>query len=545
MYPETGNGGYTSVHSDVYMIYDAASDEFLDGNHVVLGDRATECLSSFSLDFERTSHNAKAGPDMTVQSITVDGQPASFTFVQPTYPGDPNGEEDPNPQAHEVSQADPVGGPEHNPLPPACSPELPSENAQPDSQDGEQCPANKLVITPSSPIAEGSMFTVAVYYTGRPGVHNDGDGTEEGWFRAPDGSLVSTEPVGSEDWMPLNDYPTAKPTYDFYQTVEAGKVAVANGVLISKTEHAPDAQYPEGSVTWDWESAAPVASYLVQSSVGNYELTEHTGSSGIKYYEAQDESIRPSLKAKNLAIMNMQEEITEYESRYGGSFPFVSDGSIIGTPKVDSGEEEMQTMISFNEGKIELPVLWHENFHQWWGDHVTEGNYDMTFYKEGLADWMERFVYPAHKLEGKAFNAALIKKFDSTYASAGSFWTIAPSAPYPYSLFDNAPTYARPAAAYEALRQILGEPRFAEALGQIQSTYGGANITEPQLEAVFHEWLPVQSEICQERLDRFFVEWLDTAYPSGGGANRPQITGPGLDGPEFYDASAGCSETPS
>ena len=54
-------------------------------------------------------------------------------------------------------------------------------------------------------------------------MHNDGDGTTEGWFRASDGGFVTTEPVGSEDWMPLNDYPTAKPTYDFYDTVDAGK----------------------------------------------------------------------------------------------------------------------------------------------------------------------------------------------------------------------------------------------------------------------------------------------------------------------------------
>jgi hypothetical protein len=44
---------------------------------------------------------------------------------------------------------------------------------------------------------------VTVGYTGRPGVHNDGDGTTEGWFRAPDGGFVTTEPVASEDWMPV------------------------------------------------------------------------------------------------------------------------------------------------------------------------------------------------------------------------------------------------------------------------------------------------------------------------------------------------------
>ena len=194
LYPETGNGGYTSLHTLVHLMYNARSNMFLPGNKVVLTDRATRCLTSFSLDFERHSAN-KAGPDMTVRSVTVNGEPATFRFAQPTYPGDPSGPDDPNPAAHEASQTSPVGGPDHNPLPPACSPELLS-GKHPDALDGTQCPANKLVITPSAPLKRNSVFMVTVSYTGRPGVHNDGDGTTEGWFRAPDGGFVTTEPVG-------------------------------------------------------------------------------------------------------------------------------------------------------------------------------------------------------------------------------------------------------------------------------------------------------------------------------------------------------------
>src|SRR5205809_913165 len=98
---------------------------------------------------------AAAGQDMTVKSVTVNGHAAAFTFVQPTYPGDPNGQNDPNPQAHEASQNNPVGGPENNPLPPACTPELPDTNAAANSLNGTQCPANKLVITPETPITDG------------------------------------------------------------------------------------------------------------------------------------------------------------------------------------------------------------------------------------------------------------------------------------------------------------------------------------------------------------------------------------------------------
>src|SRR6516162_9343229 len=311
LYPDTGNGGHTRLHTLVHLVYDATANKFLQGNRVVLTDRATQCLTSFSLDFERKSANASAGPDMSVQSVTVNGRPARFTFVQPTYPGDPHGQNDPNPAAHEASQANPVGGPHHNPLPPACSPELRNPGVPPDSLDGTQCPANKLVITPPAPIGSGSVFTVTVGYTGRPGVHNDGDGTTEGWFRAPAGGFVTTEPVGSEDWMPLNDYPSAKPTYDFSDTVTLGRTVLANGVLLSVKRHpAASKEFPHGSVTWNWFSRAPVASYLVEDSVGSFTLTERTADNGTRYYEAQDRSIPAARQKKNLAIMNKQQNIT-------------------------------------------------------------------------------------------------------------------------------------------------------------------------------------------------------------------------------------------
>ena len=550
LYPETGNGGYNSVHTLVHLVYDAATNEFLPGNQVVLTDRATQCLSSFSLDFERKSANTKAGPDMTVQSVAVNGRPASFTFVQPTYPGDPHGQNDPNPAAHEASQTNPVGGPKHNPLPPACSPELPNPSTRPGALDGTQCPANKLVITPATPIANDSMFTVTVRYTGRPGVHNDGDGTTEGWFRAPDGGFVTTEPVGSEDWMPLNDYPEAKPTYDFSDTVSAGKTVLANGVLISVTHNPVSGEFPGGSITWDWHSPAPVASYLVEDSVGNYHLTERVADNGTKYFEAQDLAIPAKQRKKNLAIMNMQQNITEFESQFSGSYPFTSDGVVVGTPRA-SFEEEMQTMITFAGGFIDTDVLYHENMHQWWGDNVTEGGYTMTFYKEGMATVAEE-LYAARLAEDKAggpyspkgqaaFQASLVKQFNKIYASPGSFWTVAPSNPEPFGLFSGSSTYARPSAAYLALRQILGPGNFTQALEQVQRSYGGLFITEPEWEAAFSQWLPVQTSACRARLSQFFTQWFDTAFPPGGGANRPHITGPGLNGPNFYNSRGGCA----
>ena len=541
VYPETGNGGYRSVHTDVHMVYDAGTNKFLPGNNVALTDQATQCLTSFSLDFERKSANTADGPDLSLQSVTVNGHPARFTFAQPTYPGDPKGAGDPNPLAHEASQTNPVGGPDSNPLPPACSPEL-NESQSEDALDGTQCPANKLVITPSFPIRDGARFTVVVSYTGKPGVHNDGDGSTEGWFAAPGGSFVTTEPVGTEDWMPLNDYPTAKPSYDVYDTVNAGKTALANGQLKSAVHHGPSSQFPAGAVTYHWSSGAPVASYLVEDSVGNYSLTSRRASDGLLYYEAQDTSISAKQQAANQKIMNQQQDITDFESQFNGRFPFASDGVVVGTPPA-SFEEEMQTMITFAGGKIDLDTLYHENMHQWWGDHVTEGSYNMTFYKEGLATLAE-YMFAARTAETaaggpgtaagrQAFTSSLIAQFNKLYARTGSFWSAAPSNPTSAGLFSGSATYDRPGAAYVALWQILGTSRFTRVLRTIQRQYGGGSITEPQLEAAFQRALPVQSHACHTELSQFFTQWFDTAYPTASGAKEPAITGPGLSGSGF------------
>ena len=55
----------------------------------------------------------------------------------------------------------------------------------------QPCPATKLVITPSAPIPAGTTYKVTVNYTGRPGVHVDGDGSTEGFFR-------NTTPAGDQ-----------------------------------------------------------------------------------------------------------------------------------------------------------------------------------------------------------------------------------------------------------------------------------------------------------------------------------------------------------
>ena len=72
----------------------------------------------------------------------------------------------------------------------------------------------------------------------------------------------------------------------------------------------------------------------------------------------------------------------------------------------------------------------------------------------------------------------------------------------------------------------------------IQSTYGGKNVTEPQLENVFRA--PPAGGTLAPRATRgstqFFTQWFDTPYPGGNAnltGNKPAVTGPGLAGTGF------------
>ena len=530
VYPEIGNTGYASVHSDVFINYDAMTNLFLPGTHVDLQQRSTQCLSDFSLDFDRHNSLSDAatnptGPEFTVSSITVNGQPATFKFVQPTYPGDPNGQDDPDPLAHRTGLVQPINA--DNPNPPACAPTSAAAAAQ-----NIPCGATKLVITPSAPIPSGTDFNVTVNYTGRPGVRPSPTGTE-GWFRnatvGGEGAMVTSEPTGTEAWIPLNNHPSVKPTYDIYDTVTKGKLAIGPGRLVTSGDNAADANFPGGSTSYHWKSSEPIANYLVENSVGNFDYSFRTGANDVVYFEAQDSAIAAARKVLNKAAMDQQEAITHFQEQFSGPFPFNSNGIVVALPRA-SFEEEMQTKIVFVGGTIggnaatpDVGTFAHENYHQWWGDNVAEGAPELMWYKEGQATTAQYFntaLIAANAAGGQgtvagdaAFEASLVARFATNYnTTSATFWNVAPSKSTSVTMNGNSNAYTRPGTAYLALRAILGPTNYNAVLHYIQTAYRGGSMTEENLEKEFHKYMPNQSAACSAKLDQFFTQWFDTPY---------------------------------
>ena len=283
-------------------------------------------------------------------------------------------------------------------------------------------------------------------------MHTDGDGSTEGWFRvntaaAPnDGSFVTTEPIGNMAWMPLNNHPTAKPTYDIYDTVPVGKTAIGPGELVGAAPGAlfgpvaptqvnpPDANFPGGSWLWHWHAPEGIASYLVTNTIGSYDLVARTSViTGIQYYQAMASGLTAARKATIKAVLDTQEDITQFQAQFAGPFPFSTNGVIVALPSVGFAEE-MQTKITFGNGATSTPsvgTFHHEVFHQWFGDHVSEAAFNLTFWKEGWATVSEYLntARNAAVAAGGMGTPAGDAAFDSSLDRAGSTRTTERPAP--------------------------------------------------------------------------------------------------------------------
>ena len=135
--------------------------------------------------------------------------------------------------------------------------------------------ADKLVVTPATGIDSGATFTVVVAYNGIPERIQDPDQSFEGWLRAPDGAFVVNEPMGAMSWFPNNNHPLDKALYDFHITVPTTHVALGNGELASKVDN------PNGTTTWNWHHAYPMATYLTTATVGLFDYVKTFGATAL------------------------------------------------------------------------------------------------------------------------------------------------------------------------------------------------------------------------------------------------------------------------
>ncbi|MFE3450584.1 M1 family metallopeptidase [Nonomuraea sp. NPDC059194] len=344
--------------------------------------------------------------------------------------------------------------------------------------------ADELVVTPAAAIAKGKAFRVVVAYRGKPTHLVDPDGSKEGWVRTPDGVFNANEPQGAKTWYPGNHHMTDKARYRFAVTVPNGRVAVANGELVSRNTTM-------GRTTYVWTAKEPMASYLTTVSIGAFKLTD-TKVGGLRTIVAVD----PAQAAAAKRLVRRHGPVLAYFSGLFGPYPFSVTGAIVdNAPEVGYALETQTRPIYPNNPDDAL--LAHELAHQWFGNAVTPERWQDIWLNEGFATYAEWLW--ADKRGATRLSAAFANAYGRPADDA--FWKTPPADPGgAKKLFDDA-VYSRGAMTLHALRKKVGDKVFFTILRTWVSDHKYGN-------AATADFVALSEKVSGEQLDAFFTAWL-------------------------------------
>ena len=352
----------------------------------------------------------------------------------------------------------------------------------------------ELVITPATDIAEGAEFTTVITYAGKPAPISEGtDVFELGWQTDGREAFVVSEPSGAQTFFPVSDHPTDKATYTIRVTAPEDQTVAANGLLVGENDTG------HGTRSWTYEATDPMASYLVQVAIGDYELVDAGKVGDVTVRHAFHRSLgdEAAVTAEKTAEM-----IGLLDDIYG-PYPFEAYGVVaVDEPLGFALETQTLTIIGSDVAGAGRPadqILLHELAHQWVGDAVSPATWQDIWLNEGSATyaewlWLERTgqrsaAESARDLEGEP-------ELDSPPGDPGSEELFGPS------------VYLRGGMTLQALRERIGDEAFFALLPRwIEEHRGSTASTE--------DFIALAEEISGQQLDDLFDAWLyDTEMPS-------------------------------
>jgi aminopeptidase N len=248
----------------------------------------------------------------------------------------------------------------------------------------------ELVITPRRPIGNGSRFVVTVsHYVAVPTAPNPDDFATEAFFYHPSGSATAGQPNFTHLFLPSNDHPSDKATFDIRFDVPAGVTAVANGVqALKRTVH--------GRSHFVYVQRQPMATELIQLAVGHYEISTPATHSNVFIRDA----IAQPIASKFKPLLEVTPSQIDWMSSRVGGYPFDVYGSLVIDQDIGFALETQTLELvdsswydDYGQGVWDDTLL-HELSHMWFGDSVSPRTWSDLWLNEGHASWYE-FLYAA------------------------------------------------------------------------------------------------------------------------------------------------------
>ncbi len=350
---------------------------------------------------------------------------------------------------------------------------------------------DRLVLTLPAPPREGEEQSITVRYGGVPA-----NGLRMLKNKFGDRVFFSENwPNNARQWLPMIDHPYDKATSEFIVTAPSRYQVVSNGLLQEETDLG------DGRRRTHWKQSVPIASWLNAIGVAEFSV-HHDGL--VKGVPHQTWVYRQEQATGPAWFETRSRQAMEFLSEHVGPYSYEKLANVEAAG-FNGGTEHASAIFYSEKSILERPdtgLIAHEIAHQWFGNAVTEKDWDDVWLSEGFATYFTLLVAEHH--EGRdAFVAGLKRSREAVF-------TLERDNPGAAVLHDNLADmkkvlnriiYQKGGWTLHMLRRQMGTEAFWEGIRDYYKRYRDGSATTADFRQV------MEAHAGQD-LGWFFTQWL-------------------------------------
>ena len=349
--------------------------------------------------------------------------------------------------------------------------------------------SNRLTLTLLPPPKAGDRRQFTVEYHGVPA-----DGLHIGKNKFGERTFFSNNwPDLARQWLPTIDHPYDKASSEFLITAPAKYQVVANGFLEEEED------LDGGLRMTHWNQPEPIATWLNNIGVARFSARHFGAAAGIPLQTW----VFPQDRGAGILTFDepVRHSIEFFQDRIG-PYPYRKLASVQATSF--GGGMENASAIFYGEkavtGRAAFGLVSHEVAHQWFGDSVTEKDWDDVWLSEGFATYFS--LLAVEHYDGRdAFVDGLKARRTQIFDAEKQLPGIAVVQTQPWDGIPNAIVYLKGGWSLHLLRGLIGTERFWAGIREYYRRYRDANASTADFEQVMEETSGMD-------LGWFFRQWL-------------------------------------
>lgn len=305
-------------------------------------------------------------------------------------------------------------------------------------------------------------------------------------------------PNRTRQWLPTIDHPYDKATSEFIVTAPSHYQVVSNGLEVEATD------LPGGRRRTHWRNSVPISPWLYVLGVARFAMQR------VDTFEGKpiETWVYPQDRDAGFAdFATPTKDVLAYYSDYVGPFAYERLANIQASSV--AGGMESASAILYHESSVTgtRSVRWrnvviHEVAHQWFGNSVTEADWDDVWLSEGFATYFTlMFIEHAYGRDEFVRGLEASRRTVMTFGAANPGYTIIHKNLSRMEDVTSSHTYQKGSWVLHMLRGVIGDEAFRRGIRTYYQRHFNATATTA-------DFRRAMEEASGRDLGRFFQQWL-------------------------------------